>query len=40
MKRCVRDKVLKVNHYIDVLLLNETIKAIQQRFKKWSSYNN
>lgn len=33
MKRCVRDKVLKVNHYIDVLLLNETIKAIQQRFK-------
>ena len=33
IKRCVRDKVLKFQNYIDALLLNKTIIAKQQRFK-------
>ena len=33
IKRCVRDKVLKFQQYMDALLLNKTITATQQRFK-------
>ena len=33
IKRCVRDKVLKFQQYMDALLLNKTIIATQQRFK-------
>ena len=33
INKCVRDKVLRFNHYMDVLLLNKTIRATQQRFK-------
>ena len=33
IKRCVRDKVLKFQQYMDALLLNKTIRATQQRFK-------
>ena len=33
MNKCVRNKVLKFNHYMDALLLNKTIRATQQRFK-------
>ena len=30
--KCVRDKVLRFNDYMDALLLNKTIRYIQQRF--------
>ena len=33
IKRCVRDKVLKFQQYMDALLLNKTIIATQQRSK-------
>ena len=33
IKRCVRDKVLKLQQYMDALLINKTITATQQRFK-------
>ena len=33
INKCVRDKVLRFNHYMDVLLLNKTIRCTQQRFK-------
>ena len=33
INKCVRDKVLRFNHYMDVLLLNETKRCTQQRFK-------
>ena len=33
ISKCVRDKTLKFNQYMDGLLLNKTIRAIQQRFK-------
>ena len=33
INKCVRDKILKFNQYMDGLLLNKTIRAIQQRFK-------
>ena len=33
INKCVRDKILKFNQYMDELLLNKTIRAIQQRFK-------
>ena len=32
IKKCVRDKVLKFQQYMDALLLNKTIRATQQRF--------
>ena len=33
IKRCVRDKVLKFQQYMEALLLNKTIIATQQRSK-------
>ena len=33
IKRCVRDKILKFQQFMDALLLNKTITAIQQRFQ-------
>ena len=33
ISECVRGKVLRVKHYIDVLLLNKTIRCTPQRFK-------
>ena len=33
IKRCVRDKILKFQQFMDALLLNKTITATQQRFQ-------
>ena len=33
INKCVRDKVLRFNHYMDALLLNKTIRCTQKRFK-------
>ena len=33
MKKCVRDRILMFQHYIDALLLNKKIRATQQIFK-------
>ena len=33
IKKCVRDRVLMFQHYIDALPLNKKIRATQQRFK-------
>ena len=33
INKCVRDKVLRFNHYMDALLLNKTIRYTQKRFK-------
>ena len=33
IKKCVRDRVLIFEHYMDVLLLNKKIRATQQIFK-------
>ena len=33
IKKCVRDRVLMFQHYMDALLLNKKIRAIQQIFK-------
>ena len=33
INKCVRDKILRFNHHMDVLLLNKTIRCTQQRFK-------
>ena len=33
INKCIRDKVLRFNHYMDALLLNKIIRATIQRFK-------
>ena len=33
IKKCVRDRILMFQHYIDALLLNKKIRATQQIFK-------
>ena len=33
INKCIRDQVLRFNHYLDALLLNKVIRATIQRFK-------